>query len=320
MKIVTFRNGTPAVRTGALVNEQVIDLNRADQHIPPDLLSLIESGQQGLDAVRQIISGVEAVRADAIHELADVRLVAPWPGKRIAMAGGNYGRHLLGALKGGPRPDSMTLEQAIDEIRSEPPWGFWKTLDWVTSPGDQLLYPRRTRHLDYEGEAAIVFAKPGKDIKSGQINDYIWGITLLNDWSDRDDSTAPRPMSYNLHKNFDGSVTIGPCIVVDELDPQDIDVETRVNSEIRQQYNTKEMVYSFGEYAEALTRDLTLAAGDILSGGTGAGTAMDIVGVDHKDDPESARWFVKPGDVVEVSSPQIGAFSNQVIDGSRTPA
>jgi 2-keto-4-pentenoate hydratase/2-oxohepta-3-ene-1,7-dioic acid hydratase in catechol pathway len=126
-------------------------------------------GQEGLDAIRQVISSVEEVRTDAIHQLADVKLVAPWPGKRIAMVGGNYARHLL------------------------------------------------------------------------------------------------------------------------------------------------EMVYSFGECAEALTRDLTLAPGDILSGGTGAGTAIDIVGLTQKDAPESARLFLKPGDVVEVSSPQIGAFSNQVI-------
>lgn len=210
MKIVTFRAGTPAVRTGALVNGQVIDLNRADERVPSDLLSLIESGQRGLDAVRQVISGVEAVRADAIHEPADVRIVAPWPGKRMAMAGGNYASHLLGALKGSVLPESITLEQVVDRMRSEPPWGFWKNLEWVTSPGDQLRYPRHTKHLDYEGEAAIVFAKSGKDIKADRIDDYVWGVTLLNDWSDRDDSTAPRSLSFNLHKNFDGSVTIGP--------------------------------------------------------------------------------------------------------------
>ena len=204
MKIVTFRAGTSSVRLGALVDDQVVELNRADDRIPPDLLSLIESGQQGLDLVRHVTTSAAAVREDALHALADVRLVAPWPRKRIAMVGGNFGLHLLGARRGSPGADSLTLDQVIKETRSEGPWGFWKTLDWVTGPGDPLAYPRQTGHLDYEAEAGIVFGRPAKDIKAGDISNYIWGVTLLNDWSDRDETPRPRGLSYNLHKNFDG--------------------------------------------------------------------------------------------------------------------
>ena len=341
MKIVTFRNDRRPARVGALVEDLVIDLNLADARIPADLALLIDAGQPGLELVRGVVNDVGALRDDAVHQVTAVELTAPWPGRRIAMAGGNYAQHVLDAVKtlaavvdrDGPDSEEIpdwaahvasnvprTLDEATKGIRDSGHWGFWKTLAWVTDPGGDLPYPRRTRRLDYEGEVAIVFSKPAKDISAADINEYVWGVTLLNDWSDRDGFVRPQPLSYNLAKNFDGAATIGPCIVVDELDPQDIDVITRVNGEERQRYNTSEMVFSFGECAEKLTQDLTLVAGDMLAGGTNAGTAIDIVGLLSMDDPASDRWFLHPGDVVEVSSPQIGAFSNTVTDPTTAPS
>jgi 2-keto-4-pentenoate hydratase/2-oxohepta-3-ene-1,7-dioic acid hydratase in catechol pathway len=335
MKIVTFRLDTQPTRVGALADDAIIDLHRADERIQPDLLSLIQAGQPGLDLVRALLAdGVQRVPEDAVHRLEDVTLTAPWPGKRIAMAGANYAQHVFNSVSKKqtaaaahnsaarnhsepahwtPYEHIRTVEEMTEEIRRQGPWGFWKTLDWVTNPGDEMPYPRRSHHLDYEGEVAIIFSKPAKDIKASDIGDYVWGVTLANDWSDRDETPPGRLLSYNLHKNFDGSLTIGPCIVVDELEPQDIDVTTRVNGEVRQRYNTSEMVFSFGECAEALTRDLTLVAGDMLGGGTNAGTATDLAGAANKNDPASDHWFLHPGDVVEVASPQIGAISNTIV-------
>ena len=70
-------------------------------------------------------------------------------------------------------------------------------------------------------------------------------------------------------------MTLGPCILVDEFDPQDIDVELRINGQVRQHYNTREMTFSFAEFLEFLSRDFTFLPGDLLAGGTGEGTAMD---------------------------------------------
>jgi len=93
---------------------------------------------------------------------------------------------------------------------------------------------------------------------------------------------------------------------------------TRVNGEIRQNYNTSEMVFDYGECLAHLTRDLTLLPGDMLSGGTGAGTAADIVGLHQMADEDWLKWFLHPGDLVEVSSPQIGVLRNRVV-GNTSP-
>ena len=119
-------------------------------------------------------------------------------------------------------------------------------------------------------------------------------------------------MSYNLAKNFDGSTSMGPCIVVDELQPQDVDVELKVNGSVRQRYNTREMIFSFGEVLEFLSRDMTLVAGDVIAGGTAAGTAADA-SPPGPDGVKSRDLFLKPGDTVEISNAAIGTLRNRVV-------
>jgi 2-keto-4-pentenoate hydratase/2-oxohepta-3-ene-1,7-dioic acid hydratase in catechol pathway len=199
--------------------------------------------------------------------------------------------------------------------REEGQWGFWKTPAEVAGTEDEIPYPGRTRRFDYEGEVAIVIGKRGKDIAADRIDEYVWGVTLLHDWSIRDaGSSGPqgRPISYNLAKNFDGSTSMGPCIVTGELNHGNIDVETTVNGELRQRYNTSDMIWTFGEVLEYLSRDFTFVPGDVIAGGTSAGTAADRAR-GKPDGGQSSDLFLKIGDTVEVSSPQIGRLANRIV-------
>jgi 2-keto-4-pentenoate hydratase/2-oxohepta-3-ene-1,7-dioic acid hydratase in catechol pathway len=138
---------------------------------------------------------------------------------------------------------------------------------------------------------------------------------LFHDWSIRDGgSSGPqgRPISYNLAKNFDGSTSMGPCIVVGELDHRNINVQTRINGEVRQSYNTKEMIWPFGEVLEYLSRDFSFVPGDVIAGGTSAGTAADM-SRRPTEGAQSTNLFLKIGDVVELSSPQIGRLANRIV-------
>ena len=105
---------------------------------------------------------------------------------------------------------------------------------------------------------------------------------------------------------------MGPCIAVGEADPTNIDVETLVNGEYRQRFNTRDMVFTFGEYLEYLSRDFTLYPGDVISGGTAAGTAADLSEL-LADKTSAPERFLKPGDVVEMRSPSIGALRTRVV-------
>src|ERR1700745_1951511 len=105
---------------------------------------------------------------------------------------------------------------------------------------------------------------------------------------------------------------MGPCLAVGEADRTNIDMETLVNGECRQQFNTRDMVFSFGEYLEYLSRDLTLYPGDIISGGTGAGTAADS-SPRMPDGQFAPERFLRPGDVVEIRSPAIGTLQARIV-------
>jgi 2-keto-4-pentenoate hydratase/2-oxohepta-3-ene-1,7-dioic acid hydratase in catechol pathway len=335
MKIVVFG---PLKRTGALHNGSIFDLSysyakylrertkepspleMADVVVPSDLARLIEAGPRALDAAQTALDyildqaqdklGIRGERL--VHELPGARLHAPRPNNaRIACAGGNFADHaaaMAEKIRGRPYEGD-----AREEIRRAGFWGFWKLAREAVGPDGELVYPERCNRLDYEGEVAIVLGKRGVDLKPAQLNDYVWGITMLADWSIRAPRETPGgPLNFNFPKNFDTSCSMGPCIVVGETDPTNMDMETLVNGELRQRFNTRDMVFTFGEYLEYLSRDFTLYPGDVISGGTAAGTAADSSEL-LQDNSSAPERFLKPGDVVEMRSPSIGSLRTRVV-------
>lgn len=333
----------PAKRVGALDGDRVVDLNAAyaaylrerqnEAHavelaaavVPSDLMAFIEGGQRALDESQKAIAYARAGglgHSEAGHVVSypasDVTLHAPHPrGGRIACAGGNYAAHSAGMA--GSRGDEITAEKMREEIRKRGFWGFFKVNREIEGPDGDVLYPSRTHRLDYEGEAAIILGKRGKDVSVANARDLLWGVTLLTDWSIRDGHDTPRGASFSFSKNFDTSVSLGPCIVVGEVDPDKIEVQTVVSGDTRQHYTTDQMVYSYWEFLEFISRDFTLFPGDVLSGGTGSGTAMDSSGR-NPDGTSPPEKFLKVGDVVEVSSPQIGLLRSHIVAKPGSPS
>lgn len=305
MRIVVY--GEQA-RVGALVGDRVLDLQRANSALPASLRAFIEAGQRALDGAQRLIDGIGSAPDDAVLNVADVRLLAPWPERRIACVGGNFADHLRGMERG----ESRTIEQVTEQARANGQWGFWKVPDRVSGPNDAVTYPRRTEYFDYEGEAAIVIGKRGKDIPGSQLEQYVWGVTLFNDLSIRDGMGSTRPMSYNLAKNFDGSTAMGPAIAVGEIAANAVDVETCINGEVRQRFNTRDMVFSFAEVLEFLSRDFSFVPGDVIAGGTAAGTAADKT-QRLTDGTRPKDLFLKVGDEVVISSPQVGELRNRIV-------
>ena len=340
MKIVVFG---PDRRTGALrENATVVDLSYAcakylrerhgERHavtmaaalVPPDLARFIEGGPRVLEHARDALEHLDKAAATQlgprgekiIHALSEVHLHAPKPaGARVACAGSNYADHAgRMAANLGLQPE-VAGDRAGDvtaSVRRRGIWGFWKVDREAVGPDGNVVYPAITRRLDYEGELAIVLGKDGKDIKADSFRDYVWGVTLLADWSIRDMSEANAPLKFAMQKNFDTSHSIGPCIAVGEADPANIDVETFVNGERRQSYNTRSMIFPFGELMEYLSRDFSLRAGDIISAGTAAGTAADS-SVPLPDRTFPPELFLKVGDTVEVRSPSVGALRAHIV-------
>jgi len=335
MKIVVFG---PYKRTGALHDGSVVDLSyacakylrervgepspleMAEALVPSDLARLIEGGSRAIENAQKALDYLFGQAQDKlgprgeilVRAAAEVTLHAPRPqDSRIACAGGNFADHAAAmAVKMRGKPYEG---DAREEIRKNGFWGFWKLGREIVAPEGDLVYPERCNRLDYEGEIAVVLGKRGVDLKPAQLKDYVWGVTILADWSIR----APREASggqlnFAFPKNFDSSTSMGPCIAVGEIDPTNADLETLVNGERRQRFNTRDMVFTFGEYLEYLSRDFTLYPGDVISGGTAAGTAADSSAL-LPDKTSAPERFLKPGDLVEMKSSVIGNLRTRVV-------
>lgn len=317
MKIVLFGSDR---RLGALHGDRVVDLGHAGGGaLPTTLSAFIEAGADAIDeaglAATTALADLDQHAIDPPRVLRSDEATLHPPlvdrGARIMCAASNYPDHYRG-MRRIRRGETLTLEAAREAARTAGITGFWKIAQHVVGPDHDIIYPSRTSMLDYEGEVAVVIGRRGKDIPLEAAADYIWGFTLLNDLSARD-QPEPRPHTFSLGKNFDSSATLGPCIVAGEIDdPRDIHFETRVNGELRQSGCTREMIFGFEEYIAYMSRDITLVPGDVISGGTCAGTATDTAEVDD-DGVATSTWFLHPGDRVEIASPSIGVLGNTVV-------
>lgn len=335
MKIVVFG---PDRRVGALHGDMVIDLAAASARrlretgaasapeqegvqtlVPSDLRGFIEAGQPALDRAQEAVQHVLAHGGEAgagepgvALPLSTTHLHTPRASEaRIACAGGNFSDHAIAmaAKRGAPQ---LARAEADDAVRKNGIWGFWKVTREALDPEGDLIYPAKTQRLDYEGEVAIVLGKRAKNVRADDWRAYVWGVTLFGDWSIRDLHEGNAPYKFAMGKNFDTSYSMGPCIVVGELDAANVDVETLVDGDVRQHYNTGTMVFSFGEFLEYLTADFTLYPGDVISGGTSAGTAQDSSPL-REDGTVGPERFLKPGSLLEVRSPQIGSLRARVV-------
>jgi 2-keto-4-pentenoate hydratase/2-oxohepta-3-ene-1,7-dioic acid hydratase in catechol pathway len=335
VKVVVYG---PEKRVGILQGEDIVDASLAYASlaasrgerlpyavsaatVPSDLEQFIEAGDRALEGVQQAVEHVTRSGSGGpagerlVLPARDTKLYAPLAhrGVKLAMAGANYADHLFDMMRA--QDPSVTMDQVRERSRQRGIGGFWKHPSFVTDPGADITYPAKTKYLDFEGEVTIVIGKRAKDAKQSDLLDHIWGYTLQNDWSARDQrDNAVGTLAFSLMKNWDGSSTIGPCIVVGEIkEPQDVPFQTRVNGELRQDGNTRGMTFSFAEYFEYLTQDMTLDPGDMIAAGTCKGTAMDSTPRVEGGGFSSDKLFLSPGDVVEVSSPLIGTLRNRIV-------
>lgn len=183
---------------------------------------------------------------------------------------------------------------------------FLRTPTSFTGHDSPLVRPRESEQLDYEGELVLVIGTGGRRIPREQALDHVAGVTLMNEGTIRD---WVRHAKFNVTqgKNFDRTGSVGPWMVTsDELGTFDgMAIQTRVNGELRQDDNLGSMIFGFEYLIEYISSFTTLQAGDMISTGTPTGAGARF------DPPK----FLKPGDVVEVSSPQIGTLRNGIVDG-----
>ncbi|MGJ7586879.1 fumarylacetoacetate hydrolase family protein [Staphylococcus shinii] len=173
--------------------------------------------------------------------------------------------------------------------------------------GDNSTIPNHkdiTDQLDYEGELGIVIGKSGEKIPKGLALDYVYGYTIINDITDRK-AQNEQDQAF-LSKSLTGGCPIGPYIATkDELPtPEDVNIVTKVNNEIRQDGNTGQMILKIDELIEEISKFVALHPGDIIATGTPAGVGAGM----------NPPKFLQPGDEVKVTIDNIGTLTNFIAD------
>jgi 2-keto-4-pentenoate hydratase/2-oxohepta-3-ene-1,7-dioic acid hydratase in catechol pathway len=288
MRFVTFEgDGSP--RLGLVAGEQVVDLNRADHGIPSDMLAFLAAGPSALNAAVHVHERWQAGTLDssAIRARAGLRLLAPVrnPSKIVAV-GVNYLDHCR--------------EAGIEPPKE--PLLFAKFPSSIAGPGDKIEWdPALTEAVDYEAELAVVIGREARNVSPAAAYEAIFGYTCANDITARD--LQSRDGQWVRGKSLDTFCPLGPEIVSREevLTPGDLGIACRVNGDVLQSSNTKEMIFDIPTLIAFITRAFTLLPGDLVLTGTPHGTGA------FRHPP----ILLRDGDLVEVEIERVGRLSNR---------
>jgi acylpyruvate hydrolase len=241
----------------------------------------------GHASVRKLLASSGSAPDGEPLSLADVRLLAPIPDpQKIVCIGLNYHSHA--AEQGAEAPETPTF--------------FGKFPNCLAPPGAEVALPRYSEKVDYEAEVAFVIGARCKDVSEDEALDRVAGYMLFNDLSARDYQF--KTPQWQPGKVFDGAAPCGPALVTpDEAGAHDaIEIELTLNGEVMQAASTADLVHSVPTLVAYLSMLMTLEPGDIVATGTPAG-----VGSLRKP-----RVWLKPGDELVVSSPQLGRLETRL--------
>jgi 2-keto-4-pentenoate hydratase/2-oxohepta-3-ene-1,7-dioic acid hydratase in catechol pathway len=254
MKLISFKTENKD-KIGVLKGKEITEINS----------SMIE-------AIKS--PNIDNLESLGIYNIEDVNVDVPISPSKIVCVGLNYIDHA----------------KELDMEIPEEPIIFIKPSTATIGHYDNIIYPKSSSQVDYEAELGIVISKEAHHVRSDDASDYIGGYTVINDVTARD--LQRKDVQWTRAKSFDTFAPIGPCIET-ELDPMDQNISLRINSKLKQNSNTKNMIFNVYELVEFISDIITLKAGDMISTGTPPGVGpMNI------------------GDTVEVEVEGIGILKN----------
>ncbi len=284
MRFTTFRQHNQD-RLGVVTGTDVIDLQLALPDLSSDLRTNLRHGVDMMAAAKA------AIQSNAPRlPLASLTLspLMPEPGKIICL-GLNYFDH---AKEGG-------------RDKPEYPWFFMRTATSLLAPNAKALRPKVSVRFDYEAEVAVIIGKTVKHATMDNALDAVFGYSCFNDISVRD--YQKKTPQWSIGKNFDRTGGFGPVLVTaDELPAgaSELRIQTRLNGQIMQDANTRDMIWGVAETIKLVSECMTLEPGDLIIMGTPAGVGQ----------ARTPPVWMKHGDTVEIEIEKIGILHNTIED------
>lgn len=303
MKFISYINNKTSNPSWGLLTEQnkVFDLS----HQASDLRQFLGTNWEAQLPKLQN----EMQNAPAFLSLSDLTLLSPIPNPPSMRDGYAFRQHVEAARR------NRGVEM-IPEFDLFPTFYFTNHMA-VSGPGPCVVREDHLNKLDFELEAAIVIGKKCRNIKASEADDYIFGYTIMNDWSARYLQMEEMKMSLGPAKGKDFNTSLGPCLVTrDELKPYripgdkgeryDLPMKAWVNGIQVSEGNLKDMSWTFAQILERVSYGVTLHPGDVIGSGTvGTGCFMELNGSKITNN----QWL-KVGDKVKLSIKALGELDN----------
>ncbi len=228
--------------------------------------------------IKRIFGSVfhEYTVTDEIYNLDEVQILPPILPSKIVCVGRNYSDHAKEL--GNSVPDEPML--------------FLKPSTALNSHESVIIYPEVSERVDFEAELGAVVCKKCRRVSTAEALDYVLGYTCFNDVTARD--IQKKENKFTRAKSFDSFAPVGPWIETN-LTPGNLNIICRVNGDIKQKGNTKDMIFDTATLISFISHVMTLLPGDIIATGTPAGVGE-----------------LSPGDIVEVDIEHIGVLRNYV--------
>jgi len=308
MRLVTFfLEGANAPRIGARLGHRLLDLVAAanlagEPPIPKRMKKLLAAGGAALAQVRELVAKARAEPKSfdaALIADREVRFLPPVPdADKFLCVGKNYRQHL----------DELRRNDLLAETPQEPT-AFVKLNSSLCGHDARVARPDGIVRLDYEPELVFVIGRRALGAKKAQAFDYVAGVTILNDLTDRDAQKreVASGSRFWTGKNIPGFGPLGPEIVtMDEIrDPYDLWMTCTVNGELRMRVNTRDQIWKLPDILEHFSRHIPIEPGDMFATGAPGGVAVGK--------PNAAELFLKPGDVVECSIEGVATLRTHIV-------
>jgi 2-keto-4-pentenoate hydratase/2-oxohepta-3-ene-1,7-dioic acid hydratase in catechol pathway len=265
------------------MGSELVGLAAAAPELPREMSAFLAAGQPALErAARAVQSAAKRL------PLTAVKLEAPVPSpQKFLCVGLNYADHI--AETGREKPTFPVF--------------FNKQSSCVNAPYDPIVLPPSGGYLDYEGELAFVIGKRCRRVPRARAHEVIAAYMIVDDVSVRDWQAKSPTMT--LGKSWDTHGPMGPWLTTaDEVsDPHGLELRTWVNGELRQNSNTKHLIFNCFECVETLSTVCTLEPGDVISTGTPSGVALGF----------KPPKFLNAGDRIRIEITGLGHLEHEVI-------
>jgi 2-keto-4-pentenoate hydratase/2-oxohepta-3-ene-1,7-dioic acid hydratase in catechol pathway len=255
MKLLRFKKDGKE-KTGVIINGGMVEI-----HLP-----LLEASQAPFDDLER----------KEFYSMEEVKIIPPVQPSKVVCVGLNYRDHA----------------EELNMDLPEEPILFLKPPTTVISQEGSIIYPPQSHQVDYEAELAVIIGREASFVSQKNAFDYIAGYTALNDVTARD--LQQKDGQWTRAKSFDTFCPLGPWMET-EMDPSDQNISLKLNDDVKQNSNTKNMIFPVDELMEYISHIMTLNPGDVIATGTPPGVGP-----------------MKVGDVVEVTVAGVGTLRNEV--------